>query len=380
MDEDRRIGFGSAADDDQEFASTMRTATDRLGLRIPDLVVRGLSEQEILAGAPVITCDRVYFTTNDEVDIQQVTDRLHMQAYTRNWSDGTYRIWVDAGNGDAARSEIRGVLAELGVEISNARIDRSISFRDLSSIDPALVAELTSACANWLYSRSSNIQARIVAEIEELDEADMMGMLYLFVHDHLDRFDGERQGKNGRVNLTAFMYGKLRNWPQDLVRARYGRSIIDDRVALQRVEDEVAREYGRSATVHDRARALGVSVTELQQREGTLLALTSLSIDEADERGHQPLSVADDGADTERQGMEADAQAELTRRMLDAVHVPGSARKRDHNPLGLVSMYLMCWENQNRAQIAETMDVMPKTVTAALSRLSEGMDKEGLGV
>lgn len=64
--------------------------------------------------------------------------------------------------------------------------------------------------------------------------------------------------------------------------------------------------------------------------------------------------------------------------MLDAVHVPGSSKKRDHNPLGLVSMYLMCWENQNRAQIAQTMEVMPKTVTAAMARVSQDMDKQGL--
>lgn len=365
-------------DADSDKAPMIRTATDRVGMRIPDLVIDGRSEHEILAAAPVLTCDRVYFTTDREVDIQQIADRLPMKAYTRAWSDGTHRIWVDAGNGDAARTGIKKILADLEVEVSNARIDRSVGFRDLSEIDGTLIGELTSACANWLYSRSGNIQARIVAEIEELDEADMLGMLYLFVHDHLDRFDGERVGKNGRVNLTAFMYGKLRNWPQDLVRARYGRTLIDDRVALHRIDDEIAREHGRTATIHDRARALGVSVTDLHQREGTLLALNSLSIDEAHEDGHQVLSIADDEADTERQGMEADAQAELTRRMLDAVHQPGSTKKRDQNPLGLVSMYLLCWEDQNRAQIAETMEVMPKTVTAALSRVTEGMDKEGL--
>lgn len=361
-----------------ENAPLMRTSTERLGMRIPDLIIDGRSEQEILADAPVLVCDRVYFTTDREVDATQLVDRLPMRAYTRAWSDGTCRIWVEAGNGDAARTGIKDLTAEMGIEISNARIDRSIGFRDLSLIDAGELAELTSACANWLYSRSTSIQARIVASIEELDESDMLGLLYLFVHDHLDRFDGDREGKNGRTNLTAFMFGKLRNWPQDLVRARYGRSVIDDQVAMQRIEDQIAHDHGRTATLNDRARAMGVSVTEVQQRDGTLLALSSLSIDGAADGGYEQLSIADESTDTEQQGLEADAQAELTRRMLDAVHVPGSSKKRDHNPLGLVSMYLMCWENQNRAQIAQTMEVMPKTVTAAMARVSQDMDKQGL--
>ena len=39
---------------------TLRTATDRVGQRIPDLAINGLTEQEILDRAPVLACDRVH--------------------------------------------------------------------------------------------------------------------------------------------------------------------------------------------------------------------------------------------------------------------------------------------------------------------------------
>ena len=353
---------------------TLRTATDRVGQRIPDLAINGLTEQEILDRAPVLACDRVHWSSERTIDLDELVALLDLPAYTRQWSDETCRVWVDAGRGDEARTQIKEICSDWGIEISNARIDRGVGFRNLNTIDDRLIGQLIHACVDWLYPRSGNLRARIVAEFDDVDDEDLRGMLYLFVHDYLDRYDGERSGRNGRLNVTAFMYGKLRNWPQDLQRARFGRTAINDRVALQRLNERCTQEFARPATSQERADALGVSVAELLHREGALLALSTASMDEIREDEFSWSAVVADDLDVAEEGLEPAARSALSRKILDAVHVPGSEKKRDHDPLALATLYLMFWEGLSRSQISEVLEVMPKTVTSALARTTAALD------
>ena len=115
-------------------------------------------------------------------------------------------------------------------------------------------------------------------------------MMFLFIYDHVDRFDSGRQGANGTLNFTAFMMGKLRTWPQDAARTAYGRAIVSDRVAVSRAAESIAINEMRSSTETDRANALGTSVTDLRRREAAIATLSSL-------RNHQSLAVRSHGSD-----------------------------------------------------------------------------------
>jgi hypothetical protein len=232
----------SPADDD-----VIVTASNRLGRKVPNLVVRGMDEREILGHAPAMTCDRVHWDTVDAFDARSLVGELGMTAYTRQWSDGQHRVWVAEGQGYEARERIREWCAAHDVEAVNVRVEAKVPFRDLDRVPAPLVPELISAALDWLYPRSHAIRAKVVADLELVDADDVRSMMYLFISDHLDRYDADREGRNGTLNLLAFLIGKLRTWPQDLTRTAFGRNVVSDRIALHRAVDGVAAAEHRGA-------------------------------------------------------------------------------------------------------------------------------------
>lgn len=349
------------------------TANQRLGRRVPDLSVRGLHEQEILDLAPAMTCDRVHWETIDPIDMTALMHVLGPQARTRQWSDGQSRVWVPEGQGHAYRDRIRAWAADAGVEIVNARVESGVPFRDLDSIPGGLLAELLGACTAWLFSRSYAIRRRLVTEVEGIEDDDVYSLMYLFVHDHADRFDASRSGRNGTLNLTAFMYGKLRTWPQDAARAAYGRTVVSDRIALHRANEQSLATTGTAPTESARAAALGVTVTELRRREDAITTLASM-------RNYDEIE-ATDGHDVVAGEVSADATPEsyarsatITRALIAAVTDVRKGARRRHDPLALSAAYLAFWEGLGRAQIAKELEVLPRTAAAALSRVLTVLD------
>lgn len=358
------------------------TASNRLGRRVPDLVVQGMNEAEILALAPAMTCDRIYWSTVEHMDPPQMLADLEITAYTRRWSDGQHRIWVAEGEGYAVRELVRQWCLDHEVEAVNIRVEPSVPFRDLDSIPGSLVPDLIAACVDWLYPRTHAVRRRLMTELDLVSGEDVRSMMYLFVHDHADRFDADREGRNGRLNFTAFMFGKVRTWPQDAVRAAYGRTLVGDRVVLHRVADEVSAREGRLPSEAERADALGVSVAELRRREESIIALSSMRNyqpiwDDDSDGGRQVRDVCDD-VDVSDEATTHARDAALARALLDSVWGDGPGSRRGPDPLALAVVYLTYWEGLNRTEAAGELDILPKTASAALSRVTERIDVEGL--
>jgi hypothetical protein len=335
------------------------------------MVVRGLDEGTILAMVPATLCDRVHWDTAEPLDVAQVLDALGPAARTRQWSDGQHRVWVPAGEGQAARDIVRSWCAARGIEPVNLRVEPSVVFRDVEAIPDGLLPDLVATLVDWLYPRTYAIRRRIVADLDLVEEDDVRSMMYLFVWDHIDRFDAGREGVNGTLTLAAFMLGKMRTWPQDIARAAYGRTVVSDRVAIARAVDAIAAE-GRTATDVERAAALGTSVTDLRRREAAIAALSGMrfqhSLDaEADDSG-TTLQVPGD-VDVAAGVVDYDSSAALTRAVLAAVNQPRGAGRRSQDPLALAAVYLMFWEDMGRPQVARELDVLPKTVNAAVGRV-----------
>lgn len=359
-------------------AEVIMTANQRLGRKVPDLMVRGLHEREILDLAPAMTCDRVHWETVEPIDMAALVAALGHEARTRQWSDGQSRVWVPEGRGHEYRDRIRAWSAEHGVEMVNARVESGVPFRDLDSVPDGLLAELLGACTAWLYSRSYAIRRKLVTEVEGIDDDDVYSLMYLFVHDHADRFDTGRSGRNGTLNLTAFMYGKLRTWPQDAARSAYGRTVVSDRIALHRAHEQSMATTGGAPTEATRAAALGVTVTELRRREDAIATLSGM-------RNYDELELAEDhgGHDAAMHGGSAAPEvaaetyarsAAVTRALVSAVVDVRKGARRRHDPLALSAAYLAFWEGLGRAQIARELDVLPRTAAAALSRVLAVLD------
>lgn len=376
-------------EDNQSVSEFITTSTNRTGRKIPDIYVRGIHENEILDKAPPLRCDRVYWDTREPLDVRAIMKMLGegdskiTESFTRQWSDGQHRIWVHAGLGELARADIRALCVENGVEPINLRIEYDVPFRNLDSIEQGLVGELIGACVEWLYPRSFSVRQRVVAELDGVDQGDVKGMMYLLVHDLADRFDSTRTGRNGKLNFTAFAFGKIKTWPQDLARATYGRSLVEDRVALNRLEESVSLEQGQGMSDVDRADALGVSVTELRKREAAIFQLAnmrrpdSISSGSFDEYASSSTQVASD-VDVSEEALTLGRDAAITRAIFDAVNDPESRGRKAQDPLALAATYLTFWEGMGRAEVARQLGVMPKTVTAALSRTMERIDSENL--
>lgn len=351
-------------------------STHRIGHRLPNLVVRGIDEREIFAFAPTLACDRVHWDTVDEFDARSVLTVLGPDAYSRQWSDGQHRVWVPAGAGHAAREAIRHWCDDNGVEPINMRVEPKVVFRNVDLIPEGLLPELVAATVDWLYPRSYAIRRKIVSDLELVEDDDVRSMMFLFVHDHVDRFDSGREGANGTLNFSAFMMGKLRTWPQDAARAAYGRAIVSDRVALSRASDTIAATELRSSNERDRAVALGTSVTDLRRREAAISTLSSL-------RNHQSLVAGSHGydeldsvqvasdVDVADEATGYDHSAAITRAVMAAVNDPSGRGRRAQDPLALAAVYLSFWEGLSRPQVARELEVLPKTANAAVSRVLE---------
>jgi len=374
--------------DDSEIITT---STNRKGRKVPDIYVRGLHENDILNQVQPLRCDRIHWDTSESLDIHRILGGLggdHSAvtlAYTRQWSDGQHRIWVPTGEGDNARREIRALCALQGVEPNNLRIERNVPFRNLDSIDGGLVGELIGACVEWVYPRSFAVRQRVAAELDGIDHDDIKGMMYLFIHDLADRFDSQREGRNGTLNFTAFAFGKLKTWPQDLARATYGRNLVEDRVALSRIAETAATDTNEHMSDVNRADALGVSVTELRRREAAISQLAhvrrpdSISNDSFDESFGSTSQIPAD-VDVAEEALTPGRDAAITRAIFDAVNDPDAVGRRSQDPLALAATYLTFWEGLGRADVARQLGVMPKTVTAALSRTFQKIDTQGIEV
>ena len=348
------------------------TAQNRLGRRVPDLVVRGIHEQQILDMAPAMTCDRIHWDAIDGCDISALVEHLGVGVVTRQWSEGQFRIWVPAGSGYAYRVQVRTWAVTNGVELVNARVEAKVPFRNLDAVPDGLVPDLVAACTAWLFSRSYLVRRKLVNELELVEDDDVYSLMYLFVHDHADRFDSGRTGRNGTLNFTTFMFGKLRTWPQDAARTAYGRTIVSDRISLHRAHEQSLAAHGRAANESDRAAALGVGVPELRRREEAIATLSGL-------RNHDELL----GWETEREPEldsvdEYDRATEITKAILESVCDDGPNARRPQDPLALAATYLTFWEGYSRVQVAKELDILPKTASAALTRVLERLHDSGL--
>lgn len=351
-------------------------STHRVGHRLPNITVRGLNEREVFAFAPTLTCDRVHWDTADEFDARRVLPELGSGAYSRQWSDGQHRVWVPAGEGHAARETIRQWCVEHDVEPVNMRVENKVVFRDVDLIPEGLLPELVAATVDWLFPRSYAIRRKIVADLDLIEDEDVRSMMFLFVHDHVDRFDSGREGANGTLNFTAFMMGKLRTWPQDAARTAYGRAVVSDRVAVTRAAQAVADAELRSSTEGDRASALGTSVTDLRRREAAISTLSNL-------RNHRSLTVGafdSDEADAVEVSSDVDVEADatgydhraaVTRAVMAAVNNSSARGRHAQDPLALAAVYLSFWEGLSRPQVARELEVLPKTANAAVNRVLE---------
>jgi hypothetical protein len=362
---------------------TIVTATNRVGRRVPNLVVAGIDESEILAYAPAMVCDRVHWDTVDDFDARALIPDLGMPAYTRQWSDGQHRVWVPEGSGYDAREVIREWCLEHDVEAVNIRVEAKVPFRDLDAIPGTLLPDLIAAAVDWLYPRLYAIRRKIVADLDLIDDQDVRSMMYLFVSDHADRYDAGREGRNGTLNFLAFMIGKLRTWPQDAARNAYGRGVVSDRQTLSRAADVIAATEQRPATEEELAGALRTSVTDLRKREQAISTLSGMrnyqSLVSGSSDGDQLdlVQVASD-VDVEFDATTHDRNAQLTRSIMAAVNNPESGGRRAQDPLALAAVYLSFWEDLSRPEVARELDVLPKTAAAAVTRVLDSVAATGL--
>lgn len=362
---------------------TIVTSTNRLGRRVPALVVDGLDESEILAFAPPMVCDRVHWDTVDDFDPATLLPDLGMPGWTRRWSDGQHRVWVPEGRGYEARDVIRAWCLAHGVEAVNIRVEAAVPFRDLDLIPGTLLPDLIAAAVEWLYPRLYAIRRKLVADLDLIDDQDVRSMMYLFVSDHADRYDAGREGRNGTLTFLAFMIGKLRTWPQDAARNAYGRGVVSDRMALAKAVDAIAAAEQRPPTEAELAAALRTSVTDLRRREQAIATLSgmrqyqSLVTGEADSEHVDAVVVADD-TDVEQDATSYARSAELTRSIMAAVNDPESRGRRAQDPLALAAVYLSYWEDLSRPDVARELDVLPKTAAAAVARVLDSVSATGL--
>ena len=339
--------------------------------RLPDLFVGAVDEVAIFALAPSEATDRVRWSAMEGGQAHEAAVVLAaegIQARTRQWSDGQQRVWVTPGEGYRARDVIKEWCARQAYEVANIRVEPDVPFRDVDSIPGGLFPAMVAAAVEWLYPRTSGIRRRLVAELDDIDEGDVRSMMYLFVSDHADRYT-DRDGRLGRVNFLTYLLGKMRTWPQDAARAAYGRNPVNDRLAIRQGVEQLTAQWQRQPTEVELADHLGLSVTDLRQRESAVRSMDRLRLAESiEEFADLPT---EGGVDPGGAPSRAE-RAVLTAALIDAVAAGQS------DPLGLAVSYLVFWEGLTRAEAARALDILPKSASAAVSRTVSGMPKDDL--
>jgi hypothetical protein len=363
-------------------AEQIITANNRLGRKVPNMTVDGIDESDILAMAPPLVCDRVHWSTLEEFDAKRVLPDLPMQAYSREWSDGQHRIWVPEGRGYEARELIKEWCVANEIEALNMRVEPGVPFRDVDSIPGDLMQRLLLEIVDWLHPRIHAVRRRIVIDFDLLQDEDLRPMMYLFVSDHIDRFDADRIGKNGTLNLASFMLGKIRKWPQDAARAVYGRNLVDDQMHLSQAIDESMATVFRRPTEAELASRMKTSVADLRKREQSVAEFTGMRFHDVivTGGGFDEEGGVDAPSDTD---VEADAtsfavDATLTRAILDAARARGSGRSsQGSDPLGLAAVYLSFWGEMSRQEVATALNILPKTAGSASQRIINEISASG---
>lgn len=350
------------------------TSTGRAGRRVPNMRVDELDETEILAFAPARVCDRIHWVTAEDLDPADLLPDLPEGCATRRWSDGQHRIWVPEGEGANLRPVIRELCESRGVEPANLRVEPSVPFRDVDAIPQALLQGLIVATVDWLYPRVYSVRRKIVADNELLSDEDLRSMMYLFVSDHIDRYDADRVGKNGTLNFATFMLGKIRTWPQDAARSLHGRTILDDHHQLNQALDSSLATEHRRPTEAELADRLHTDVADVRKRRQAVADFASMKYPESVVTGGaygpgEGVDLADD-LDVADEATSFHQDAQLTKAILAAVRNPVSGRGRSApDPLGLAAVYLTFWGEMSRQQAANALDVLPKTITTATARV-----------
>lgn len=358
------------------------TASNRVGHRVPNMTVDGLDESEILSMAPSLVCDRVHWSTLEEFSARAILPDLPWLSFSRQWSDGQHRIWVPQGQGYEARERVKQWCIDHEIEALNMRVEPGVPFRDVDSIPGDLLQRLLLEVVDWLHPRCYAVRHRIVIDFDLLQDEDLRPMMYLFVSDHIDRYDADRIGKNGTLNLATFMLGKIRKWPQDAARAMYGRNLVDDHMHIAQAVDESIATVYRRPTESELAERMKTSVADLRRREQSVAEFTGM-------RYHD--SIVTGGGFDEAGGVDAPSDidvasdatsfavdAMLTRAILEAARPQASGRHgRGSDPLGLAAIYLSFWGEMSRLEVASALSVLPKTASAACQRVINQMSAAG---
>ena len=361
-------------EDESESSDLIVKTNNRIGRKIPNLVVDGLDETEILASAPSVISDRVHWSTINDFDAKVILPDLAMTAFSRQWSDGQHRIWVPEGRGYEARELIRSWCLAHGVEPINLRVEPGVPFRNVDAIPDELFQKLVLATVDWLHPRCFAIRKRIVADFGLIDDEDLRPMMYIFVSDHADRFDDNRVGKNGTLNFASFMLGKIRKWPQDAARSLYGRGLIDDHMHINQAIDQTMAKKHRKPTEAELAESLHTSIEDLRERQRAVADYISMKFHDTIVSGAHDEDVdsvdvmSDVNLELEATGFIVDAS--LTKAIVAAVNCQQTGRGKGHpDALGLAVVYLTYWGELSRQEVAAELCVLPKTAAAAAQRV-----------
>lgn len=126
-------------------------------------------------------------------------------------------------------------------------------------------------------------------------------------------------------------------------------------------------------------------MTDLRRREQAIAVLSGM-------RHHHPLVASDgdgpvgtdlidrlaDDADVLSEATTHARNADLTRAIMAAVNDPKATGRRAQDPLALAAVYLSFWEGLSRPEIARELEVLPKTASAAITRVLDAVAASGL--
>lgn len=353
---------------------------------IPSFVINDVHEDDIWATSPVFEADRLQWKFADDFDATILLPYLPGKAWSRTRMDGISRIWVEAGQGEAARTIVSQWCAAHNVEINGAlRLYPAVTFRDTNLIPEDLRNGLVLATTRWLMIVAAKHIAKVIADNDMLTSEDSESLVYLFVNDLLDQYDETRIGKTGdkALNFRAFAISKIPNWAPDLLRATRTRRGVDEATAYNRAMTAFMDEHHRTPNRQELALTMNTTVDALIRIENSINVFNnvrhaaSLTAEWDDNEDSRAVVVADESEDTEEAGMNRLVSATISRAILTAVN--GNTIKKPGNavdPIGLLVTYSAHWNASGTQEMADAFGVSHKAVSHAQKRVQTAIEEE----
>lgn len=318
----------------------------------------GMTEWEGWAYSPLKTQDVAHVRPTLNIPLAELREAF--PGWEVNESpDGL--ITVAAHSGAPVKEVVTAWFTEKGYHHDGVRDAKGVRRRNLNHLPVAFLSDLMAKSVPFARGL---VASRYGASMQRLvgDHDDIEGYIILWIVELVQSFDASL-GRPFGTWLTNQIPRKV----QDLNRASHGRTASDAEIRHARARAAFEAEHGRTPTMEEMAKLLGLSAEEMRVKRRHLNTLASLRTATPLETGpdEPEIVIVDEEMTPEELAMHRERSQQITLSLLAASGQfdPTVGLPRMTRPLGFLVTYLMMWDDWVKGDLIALAGCADRKVT-----------------